>query len=150
MRKYLLMNMAIMVQDKWFLPFEQYEVLREENIALIYHETRSNWRLKPTGSVQKHYVIDREGMEFILPEEVGVLVDFEIPKDWINRNRLWFEKTTDNIRDYIKAAKEYLNIDIRFRPETAKWYRDSKNIKPKPQIKRGAVVPKDTEVDVEK
>lgn len=144
---YLLLNTAINVQNKWFLPFEQYEFVREEMMPLVPHITRSGYSMPKDAAEQKHYVVKHEEQEYTLPADVGVITEVEIPKEWSNRNRLWYEKTTDNITDYIKAAAEYLNIEIRFRPETASWYRDNIRANDPVKIKPGAKSPKDLEQD---
>jgi hypothetical protein len=65
----------------------------------------------------------RDEEEILIPEESGVVVDFLVPEEWKRREELWYKDGSDNIRDYIKAAAKYLNIEIRYRPEAAGWYR---------------------------
>jgi hypothetical protein len=147
MKKYFLFNIAINIDNKWFLPFEQYELIGETVIPLVFHITRSGYMLEKEGSAQLHYIIKKDDQEHIIPSSAGVITDIVIPKEWVNRNRLWFEKTTDNIRDYIKAAAEYLNIEIRYRPETSAWYRESKGEKPKQIEKIGDNIPEEIKRD---
>lgn len=123
MELYLFLNMPIQVGGKWFLPFEQYPLVRKEMVPMVAHNTRSGYRLIPQRVLEPHYVVLRDGQEYSIPEVAGVTMDFLIPEEWVRRQEYWHSLGSDNIRDYIKAAADYLNIEIRYRPEAAGWYR---------------------------
>ena len=120
---YVLINIPINVQNLWFLPFEQYPLVREEMAAIVSHRTRSGYPITSNKALHNHYVILRNEEEILIPEESGVVIDFLVPEEWKRREELWYKDGSDNIRDYIKAAAKYLNIEIRYRPEAAGWYR---------------------------
>lgn len=120
---YVLINIPINVQNLWFLPFEQYELVREEMAKLVAHRTRSGYPIESKKTLHNHYVVLRDKQEIMIPEESGVVVDFLVPPEFVRREELWYNDGSDNIRDYIKAAAKYLNIEIRYRPEAAGWYR---------------------------
>ena len=120
---YVLINIPINVQNLWFLPFEQYPLVREEMAAIVSHRTRSGYPITSNKALHNHYVVLRDEKEILIPEETGVVVDFLVPEEWKRREELWYKDGSDNIRDYIKAAAKYLNIEIRYRPEAAGWYR---------------------------
>ena len=122
---YVILSMAIQVQNQWFLPFQQYKFLREELIPIVPHVTRSNWPIRPNFVLHNHFVFEKEGVEYTVPEEAGVIVDFKVPEEWVDRHQIWYEAITDGITDYIKAAAKYLNIEVRFRPESSRWYRET-------------------------
>ena len=123
MKIYFLFNTAININGKWFLPFEQYEVIDEVEMEMVNHTTRSGWPITAKKILQTHYTIERDGIEYNIPYQAGGLTDVKIPEEWSNRHKIWYDKNSDGIKDYIKAAQEYLNIEIRFRPETSNWYR---------------------------
>lgn len=120
---YVLINIPVNVQNLWFLPFEQYPLVREEMSVIVPHRTRSGYPITSKKELHNHYVILRDEKEILIPEESGVVVDFLVPEELKRREELWYKDGSDNIRDYIKAAAKYLNIEIRYRPEAAGWYR---------------------------
>lgn len=123
MKLYLLLNMAINVDNLWFLPFQQYPLVREDFVPMVPHHTRGGYRITPTKVAHKHYVVLRDEKEIYLPEEVGVITDFLVPVEWVQRQKYFHSLRDDNIRDYIEAAAKYLNIEIHYRPQAAGWYR---------------------------
>jgi len=147
MTKYVLFNGAISVDNTWFVPFEQCELIEERTIPLVAHTTRSGYMLEKEGSMQLHYVVRKNDKEYIVPASSGVVTDVLIPKEWMNRHRLWYEKSTCNTRDFIKAAEKYLNIEIRYRPETSAWYRKESGIKTKKTGKIGNIIPNEIKRD---
>jgi hypothetical protein len=86
----------------------------------------------------------RNEEEILIPEESGVVVDFLVPEEWKRREELWYKDGSDNIRDYIKAAAKYLNIEIRYRPEAAGWYRKLLQGSKKAKEKVGQPQPNET------
>jgi hypothetical protein len=128
MTEYFTFNMAIKLQGKWFLPHQQYEIVGTEVIPLVSHQTRSGWPIPQEVSRSLHYNVLRDGDIYTVPQEAGAVLNFEIPQEFVNKYIYEENFYSDNITDYIKAAAKYLNIEIRFRPETAKWYRDSKEV----------------------
>ncbi len=126
MTEYFTFNMAIRLQGEWFLPHQQCEITGTQMIPLVNHQTRNGWLIPQVMSRSLHYDVVRDGQTYTVPTEAGVVLDFEIPEEFVNKYLYEERFYSDNIRDYIKAAAEYLNIEVRFRPETSKWYRDSK------------------------
>ncbi len=126
MNEYFTFNMAIKLQGAWFLPHQQYDVVGTEVIPLVSHQTRSGWPIPQEVSRSLHYNIERDGQMYTVPEEAGVVLDFKIPEEFVNKYIYEERFYSDNITDYIKAAADFLNIEIRFRPETSKWYRESR------------------------
>ena len=141
---YVLINIPINVQNLWFLPFEQYPLVREEMAAIVSHRTRSGYPITSNKALHNHYVILRNEEEILIPEESGVVVDFLVPEEWKRREELWYKDGSDNIRDYIKAAAKYLNIEIRYRPEAAGWYRKLLQGSKKAKEKVGQPQPNET------
>ena len=142
---YVLINIPINVQNLWFLPFEQYPLVREEMSVIVPHRTRSGYPITSNKALHNHYVILRNEEEILIPEESGVVVDFLVPEEWKRREELWYKDGSDNIRDYIKAAAKYLNIEIRYRAEAAGWYKKLlQSAKPKNEAEGpGVIKPKD-------
>ena len=145
MELYFIFNIAINVQNQWFLPFQQYKFLREELIPMVDHQTRSNWPIRSKYALHKHIVFEKDGIEYKVPVEAGVVVDFVVPEEYADRHKIWYDAITDGITDYIKAAAEYLNIEIRYRPESSRWYRENypKNV-PAEDTKVGSPKTKET------
>jgi hypothetical protein len=141
---YVLINIPINVQNLWFLPFEQYPLVREEMAAIVSHRTRSGYPITSNKALHNHYVVLRDEEEILIPEESGVVVDFLVPEEWKRREELWYKDGSDNIRDYIKAAAKYLNIEIRYRPEAAGWYRKLLQSSKKAKEKVGQPQPNET------
>ncbi len=126
MKEYFTFNMAIKLQGEWFLPHQQCEVIGTQKIPLVTHQTRNGWPIIKEQTRSLHYEVLRDGQTYVVPKEAGVVLDFEIPEEFVNKYIYEERFYSDNITDYIKAAAEYLNVEIRFRPETARWYRKSK------------------------
>lgn len=120
---YFTFNIPIQIEGQWFLPRHQYEIISESMIALVDHRTHFG-RFTPDRAVEKHYEIEHGGVNYIVPERAGVILDFKIPEEFLNLYLLEEKRYSDNITDYIKAAAKYLNIEVRFRPEAARWYRE--------------------------
>lgn len=123
MELYFLINMPINVSNLWFLPFEQYPLVRQEMAPMVKHRTRGGYQITSTRKLHLHYVVLRNETEVYLPQEAGAITDFLIPQEWVQREKYFHSLGDDKIRDYIKAAADYLNIEIRYRPEAAGWYR---------------------------
>lgn len=123
MSLFLTLNVAVNIADRWFLPFQQYPFLREEMAEVVPHATRSGFKLVDHGGFHPHYVVLRDGLEFYLPIEAGTITDKKVPVEYVDRHRFWHSLGDDKIRDYVKAAKDYLNIEITYGPDYAGWYR---------------------------
>jgi len=119
------MSMAINIEGKWMLPFSQYEHVDTVQEPLVPHQTRSGHKIIATHHLHDHYVVKDnidETRTITVPAQCGVLVDFKIPEEYINRHIYNEKSRSDNIVDYIKAAADYLNIEIRYQAEYASWY----------------------------
>ncbi len=125
MKEYFTLNIAIEVAGEWFLPFEQYEIKGFIMMPLVHHRTREGYTLRQKTVEENHFVVKKNEKTIAVPARAGAVVNFEIPEEFVNRHQYLYDLKTDGITDYIKAAAKYLNIQIRFRPESAKWYRDA-------------------------
>lgn len=119
---YFTIGTAINVDGKWFLPFEQYELIDRIQVPMVAHITRGGRKFLPTHHLHEHVVVQREEDVHTLPIDAGTITEYEIPKAYVNRHILNEKRRSDNITDYVKAAEEHLNIEIRYQAEYAKWY----------------------------
>lgn len=118
---FVTLSIAIKVNGEWFLPFQQVKLIDMEQRPMVDHTTRSGFKILPTTVTHLHYLVEREGTQYYLPWESGYVTDKEIPEEWVNRYILEERSKSDNITDYIKAAKKYLNITIKSGPDIAWW-----------------------------
>lgn len=113
--------MGIMIDGEWFLPFQQLKLLDMEMRPMVDHITRSGFKLTSKTSSHLHYLVERNGINYFLPFESGYITNKKIPEEWVNRYILEERYRSDNITDYVKAAKKYLNIEIKAGPDIAWW-----------------------------
>lgn len=133
MGSFVVFNIAINVNNEWFLPFQQARLLGTINAPLVQHTTRSGFKIAASSVLHEHYIVERNNIEYHIPIEAATITSEEIPQEWVNRHILEQKYRSDNIRDYILAAKKYLNIEIKAGPDVA-WWRKLRQRKPDIQV----------------
>lgn len=107
MSNIVLFTYTIEVNGKYFLRHEQYAftgtIMKE--VDCITCTAKNKYR------VQKHYVIEHEGVTYEVPEDAVVEYAETYPPEYVDKANMIYTEFSDNIADYKKEIKKLLGLD---------------------------------------
>lgn len=118
---FVTLSMSINVNGEWFLPFQQVRLIDIIQSPLVDHTTRSGFKIPELTVLHQHFLVERNNVQYMIPVEAGYVTDKKIPEEWVNRHMLEQRYRSDNIIDYVKAVRKFLNINMHGGADIAWW-----------------------------